>query len=197
MAAWIPANQRSKPRDLDRIERDMGGVVSPRPVLNLMQNCDLPPPVKLFTKPDDAFLSSVSKIYNVVGGQDCLEKDKLELFRALRLSQTRAREAEREFAAVCKEKEAFSNLMVQESLRLFAHRQWVGLLELQVSKLQRQLQENCRKRDDSLLNRGENLLRGKDDEGSSSQKWCAVMVFLWLLLGWVWHLAADTLSDFL
>ncbi|KAL2241035.1 uncharacterized protein LOC105178420 [Sesamum indicum] len=184
MAAWRPANQRSKPRDLDRMERDMGCAVSPRPVLNLMQNCDLPPPVKLFTAPDDAFLSSVSKIYNVVGGQDCLEKDKLELLRALRLSQTRAREAEREFTAVCKEKEALSNLMVQESLRLFAHRQWVGLLELQVSKLQRQLQENGRKRGDSVLNRGENLLRGEDEEeGSSSKKWRAVIVFCLAVAG--------------
>ncbi|KAK4417108.1 hypothetical protein Salat_2536300 [Sesamum alatum] len=178
MDVWIPANQRSKPRDLDRIERDTGRVFSPRPVLNLMQNCDLPPPGKLFTAPNDAFLASVTKIYNMVGGQDCLEKDKFELLRALQLSQTRAREAEREFRVVCKEKEALSDLMVQESLRLFAHRQWVGLLELQVSKLQRQLQEDSRKRDDSVSNHGENLPRGEDDEeGCSSKKWCAVIVF--------------------
>ncbi|KAI3451193.1 hypothetical protein Pfo_007858 [Paulownia fortunei] len=172
MAGWIAANQRPKPGAFERIDKDMGSILSPKPTLNLMQNCDLPPPIKLFSGADKTFHSSISKIYSRGGGQeaeedeqlhmnnDCSENDKLEVLKALRLSQTRAREAERKLGVLSKEKDALSNLLVDESLRLFAHRQWVNLLEFQVFKLQRQQQEENRQSHYSMSNSAEwvNLL---------------------------------------
>ncbi|KAG8383570.1 hypothetical protein BUALT_Bualt04G0027300 [Buddleja alternifolia] len=142
MAVWIAPNQRY-----------VGSIGSPKTTLNLMQNCDLPPPMKLFSGPDDTFLSLISKSYNMRGGQETAAKendvlhscrdrsesyDKLELLKALRLSQTRAREAERKLAVLNKEKDELSNLVVKESMGLFAHRHWVRLLEFEVIKLHRQ-----------------------------------------------------------
>ena len=55
------------------------------------------------------------------------------------MSQTRAREAERKVAGLAEEKERISNALMKDSLQLFGYRQWMRLLEIQVSKLQSQL----------------------------------------------------------
>lgn len=137
MAGWARINQKPSPG---------GG-------LHLLQNCDLPPPLKVFPGSDKAVLSSMNRIWTIMGqedqNQDHLQictgdhsenNEKLELFKALRLSQTRAREAERKAARLIKEREAISNALLKESSHLFAYRQLVRLLELQVSKLHRQQQ---------------------------------------------------------
>jgi hypothetical protein len=51
------------------------------------------------------------------------------LLRALQLSQTRAREAEKEFMATTQRNQQMMSLLLEDSLRLSAHRQWVGILE--------------------------------------------------------------------
>lgn len=57
------------------------------------------------------------------------------LLRALQLSQTRAREAEKAAFLASARNEQMAALLLQESLRLSAHRQWVKLLEMEVSTL--------------------------------------------------------------
>ncbi|KAJ4962782.1 hypothetical protein NE237_022721 [Protea cynaroides] len=126
-------------------EMVMGLVLSQgRSYLDLMQNCDLPPPIKVFagtertavttTKiskkdEDDVFpMSTASLQYD----------EKLDLLKALQLSQTRAREAEKKATAITKERDRLSNTLLEESLRLFAHRQWVKLLELEIFLLKQQ-----------------------------------------------------------
>ncbi|XVF15285.1 hypothetical protein REPUB_Repub09cG0137800 [Reevesia pubescens] len=96
-------------------------LISQKSGIDFVQNCDLPPPLKVFTGNE--------------GGED----EKLKLLKALRLSQTRAREAERKAANLAEEKERISNAFMKDSLHLFGYRQWVRLLEIQVSKLQSQL----------------------------------------------------------
>lgn len=66
--------------------------------------------------------------------------EKLELLKALRLSQTRAREAEKKAARLVKEKEAIFNALLKESSHFSAYRQLVRLLRIQVSKLRKQQQ---------------------------------------------------------
>ncbi|KAL4366336.1 hypothetical protein GQ457_05G014790 [Hibiscus cannabinus] len=104
----------------------LGGLVSKKSGIDLMQNCDLPPPAKVFTGLDKAVdLMSVNR--------------RLEIFKALRLSQTRAREAERKAAGLAEEKQRLSNAFMKDSLQLFAYRQWVRLLEVQVWVLESQM----------------------------------------------------------
>ncbi|XVF15256.1 hypothetical protein REPUB_Repub09cG0135300 [Reevesia pubescens] len=135
-------------------ENDMmlGALISQKSGIDFMQNCDLPPPLKVFTGLDKAVVLSMNRVcsmgpetdkydqfhdhvYRNEGGED----EKLELLKALRLSQTRAREAERKAANLAEEKERLSNAFMKDSLHLFGYRQWVRLLEIQVSKLQTQL----------------------------------------------------------
>lgn len=139
MAGWTTINQKLSPG---------GG-------LNLLQNCDLPPPLKVSAGTDKAVLSSMNRIWTIMSQEDqsqdhllqiCTGDDrsdnteKLGLLKALQLSQTRAREAERKAARLIKEREAISNALLKESSHLFAYRQLVRLLEHQVSKLRRQQQ---------------------------------------------------------
>ncbi|XVE83094.1 hypothetical protein DITRI_Ditri16bG0059700 [Diplodiscus trichospermus] len=128
-----------------------GALISHKSGFDFMQNCDLPPPLKVFTGLDKAVALPMNRVCNM--GRDNDEHDqfdqvcrnegdqgeKLELLKALRLSQTRAREAERKAAALAEEKERISNALMKDSLQFFAYRQWVRLLEIQVSKLQSQL----------------------------------------------------------
>ncbi|XP_019185157.1 PREDICTED: uncharacterized protein LOC109180142 [Ipomoea nil] len=120
MASWIMANWSNK----DEIALGFT-FLGQKSGLELMQNCDLPPPLKVF--------SGVSPPPPV---ED--HNEKLELLKALRLSQTRAREAERKYQVLSKETDALSNLLLKESLRLLACRNWVRLLELQVSQMEKQ-----------------------------------------------------------
>ncbi|XP_030499754.2 uncharacterized protein LOC115715094 [Cannabis sativa] len=136
------------------VSQKMGG-------LDLMQNCDLPPPMKVYLGPEKTIVPPSMKQYNrlfnpmSMGLNNNPEKgdknefddddddavvgagnyDKLELLKALRLSQTRAREAEKKIKVMAKEKDSLSKALVDEAKILFAHRQWVRLLELQASTL--------------------------------------------------------------
>ncbi|KAJ6289114.1 hypothetical protein OIU76_025001 [Salix suchowensis] len=74
-------------------------------------------------------------VYRGCGG---VNYEKLELLKALRLSQTRARDAERKAASLIKERDCVANALFHDSSQLFAYRQWVRLLEFQVLKAQEQ-----------------------------------------------------------
>ncbi|XP_057496724.1 uncharacterized protein LOC130781542 [Actinidia eriantha] len=126
---------------------NFGGLERERSGLGLMQNCDLPPPVKVFAGPDKVVLSPMTRVYNTVveGGENdglgCSENEKLELLKALRLSQTRAREAEKKAASLTKERDCLRRVLLEDSLWLFGYRQLVKLLELQLSRVQGQGQK--------------------------------------------------------
>ncbi|CAN0878422.1 hypothetical protein LINGRAHAP2_LOCUS12465 [Linum grandiflorum] len=110
----------------------------------LMQNCDLPPPSKLYYGSHHLIVSSFELMVQQSSddGQDDEKEveangtgnEKVELLKAVRLSQTRAREAE-------KRKEWISNALSAESLQLFAYRQWSKLLQMRILKLEAELAE--------------------------------------------------------
>ncbi|OMO73042.1 hypothetical protein COLO4_27300 [Corchorus olitorius] len=153
-------------------ENDMmlGGLISHKSGIDFMQNCDLPPPSKVFTGLEKAVGFSMNRVCTM--GRENDHKDdqiqflgyrnevdhqqdeKLELLKALRLSQTRAREAERKAASLVEEKERISNAFMKDSLQFFAYRQWVRLLEIQVSKLQSQLVKQEKQERKGLLEEG-------------------------------------------
>ncbi|KAL2907213.1 Serine/threonine-protein kinase greatwall [Bienertia sinuspersici] len=94
------------------------------------------------------------KIHNFVGDYDYdHDRDredetsdgdrKLGLLKALRLSQTRAREAEAKYRAITKERDALAMAFVQDSMQILAYRQFVRLLEVQVSLFQKQQKVCC------------------------------------------------------
>lgn len=114
----------------------------PKTTPDLMQNCDLPPPAKLVSAPDRSLLPSIIKTYAIGTDGD----GELEILTALRRSQTRATAAERKVRILSEDKAALSRMIVEESMVLFAHRQWVNLLEIRVSKLERERREEERER---------------------------------------------------
>lgn len=179
MAGWVATNQKTKPLVFERVEKDTSCILSPKSTLNLMQNCDLPPPIKLFSGHEGMLLSSISKVYSM-GGIEVKnehirthEDDKLEILKALQLSQTRAREAERKLRVVSEERDELSNLILDESMRLYAHRLWLNLLEFEVLKLQIQQKENT-----------ENYYTACNcDESNSSKKWCTTIAFCLAIAG--------------
>ncbi|KAK7387534.1 hypothetical protein VNO78_28412 [Psophocarpus tetragonolobus] len=146
---------------------------------DLMQNCDLPPPSKFFMGSDNSVKLTMNRFYNIAGegeeqdskysGAD--ERDKMELLKALQASQTRAREAEKKAAVLEKEREGLSVILLEESMHLFAYRQQVRLLELQVLHLQQSLWL----RQQPELNVGSSKGNGYDEE--SSVAW----VLAWVL----------------
>ncbi|XP_020104031.1 uncharacterized protein LOC109721040 [Ananas comosus] len=83
---------------------------------------DLPPPSRVYTP---------LRIEAKKGGSD----ESTMLLRALRLSQTRAREAEEKASHVGEENKAAAAVLFKEFLRLSAHRRWVKLLEAEVTML--------------------------------------------------------------
>ncbi|KAL1336568.1 hypothetical protein AAHE18_10G072000 [Arachis hypogaea] len=122
--------------------------------IDLMQNCDLPPPSKVFVGPDETIVFPMNRACDAVGKEGEEEqrdgrhygtyggengggddRDKIELLKALRASQTRAREAEKKAAVLRKERDGLSVALVEEAMQLFAYRQHVRLLELQVLHL--------------------------------------------------------------
>ncbi|XP_071913859.1 uncharacterized protein [Coffea arabica] len=146
------ANEKENPRGGsygrgDHQEMVAGLLFSQKPGFDLMQNCDLPPPVKIFAGHDKTIVSPMNNVYSMIAGQKdedvgvemaydkTSETEKLELLKALRLSQTRAREAERKAAVLSRERDDLSNLLLQQSMHLFAYKQWVRMMELQLPKL--------------------------------------------------------------
>ncbi|KAG2406813.1 hypothetical protein LR48_Vigan03g308800 [Vigna angularis] len=137
----------------------MGFTVSLKPSpsgFDLMQNCDLPPPSKFFMGiPDKSVILSMNRVYDIAGKgeeedrKDCgayrMENDddernnKMELLKALQASQTRAREAEKKAVVLKKERECLEIVLLGESMHLFAYRQQVRLLDLQLLHLQQSL----------------------------------------------------------
>ncbi|KAG2711973.1 hypothetical protein I3760_04G103500 [Carya illinoinensis] len=151
MAGWALRNQKLNCKAVDGNEMLKGLDVSQKPAgMDLMQNCDLPPPMKVFKGSDNTVISSMNRVFSMTVKEDDNEEfsvyrnvggsEKVELLKALRLSQTRAREAEKKTAALVKERDCLANALVEEGTRLFAYRQWVRVLELRVSKLQSQCQ---------------------------------------------------------
>ncbi|GJN15918.1 hypothetical protein PR202_gb02865 [Eleusine coracana subsp. coracana] len=98
---------------------------------DLLQNCDLPPPSKLFGPgPTLQRLESADrKAATATGG------DKDTLLRALRLSQSRAREVEEKLAAAGASNGDLAALLVRDAVALSAHRRWVMMLEAENSLL--------------------------------------------------------------
>ncbi|KAK7306148.1 hypothetical protein VNO77_44070 [Canavalia gladiata] len=137
----------------------MGFTVSHKPSgFDLMQNCDLPPPSKVFMGlADKSVMLSMNRIYDIAGkeeeDQDSKQHsgsggvyrilngddDERELLKALQASQTRAREAEKKAAVLRKERDDLSMALLEEAMHLFAYRQQARLLELQVLNLQHSL----------------------------------------------------------
>ncbi|CAN4126751.1 unnamed protein product [Withania somnifera] len=150
MASWLMMNNQklSSPMGLminkDEMNMSSYNVFSQnqKSNLDLMQNCDLPPPLKVFSCPDKSMLLSPMNDDNVkeanIEVKQELGSDRLEVLKALRRSQTRAREAERTYLALCKEKEAISDLMLDESARSLAYRNWIKVLELEIKQLKTQ-----------------------------------------------------------
>ncbi|KAI4345278.1 hypothetical protein L6164_012415 [Bauhinia variegata] len=127
--------------------------------VDLMQNCDLPPPSKVFRGGSGkTVMFSMNRVCNngieSVGKEqdsdNCkngfeffnwvnegkIDNDKVELLKALRSSQTRAREAEKKAAILGKEKECLSDVLLRDAMQLFGYRQQLRLLQLQVSNLE-------------------------------------------------------------
>ncbi|KAL5222523.1 hypothetical protein ABZP36_027236 [Zizania latifolia] len=102
---------------------------------DLLQNCDLPPPAKLFGP-----LPTLQRLENAAAGTDRKSGDgdggnDDRLMRALRLSQSRAREAEEKLAAAGASNGDLTARLVRDSVVLSAHRRWVMMLEAENSLL--------------------------------------------------------------
>uniref|UniRef100_A0A0A9FJG1 Uncharacterized protein n=1 Tax=Arundo donax TaxID=35708 RepID=A0A0A9FJG1_ARUDO len=100
---------------------------------DLLQNCDLPPPAKLFGP-----VPTVQRLENAAGTDqkgDTGGGGNDSLLRALRLSQSRAREAEEKLAAAGASNGELAALLVRDSVALSAHRRWVMMLEAENSLL--------------------------------------------------------------
>lgn len=94
---------------------------------DLLQNCDLPPPAKLFGP-----VPTLQRL-ETAAAKDHKADD--GLLRALRLSQSRAREAEDKLAAAGATNVDLAALLVRDSVALSAHRRWVMMLEAENSLL--------------------------------------------------------------
>ncbi|OIV97503.1 hypothetical protein TanjilG_11027 [Lupinus angustifolius] len=175
----------------------MGFTNSHKPAgLELMQNCDLPPPSKVFMGPDKALMLSMDRVCSIGckeeqsknSGSCGIENgdndgDKMELLKALQASQTRAREAEKKAATLRKERDILSMALMEEAMHLFAFRQQVRFLELQVSNSQSQRQQqqpamSCCHNDgvpEGAL--GSSKEDGGNGEERSSVTWVMALVF--------------------
>ncbi|XP_056161118.1 uncharacterized protein LOC130135602 [Syzygium oleosum] len=119
----------------------------------LIRNCDLPPPQKLFPGIDEPAAAAMAMPALLVGLGDEKRRlrsyagggggaaggaggdGKLELLRALRLSQTRAREAEERGAEAAAERDAVATALIGEAARASAYRRWAWVLEHEVAAL--------------------------------------------------------------
>ncbi|KAL6646043.1 hypothetical protein ACP70R_017651 [Stipagrostis hirtigluma subsp. patula] len=104
---------------------------------DLLQNCDLPPPAKLFGP-----VPTLQRLQNAAETDKKANDDELgggggneDLLRALRLSQSRARKAEERLAAAGATNGELAARLVRDSVALSAHRRWVMMLEAENSLL--------------------------------------------------------------
>ncbi|XP_074592226.1 uncharacterized protein LOC141848014 [Curcuma longa] len=128
----------------------LGFDLSKRSVSDLLQNCDLPPPVKLIFPLEDhgggdhshRAAAEERKINVEVADQWDIGQsgpaESTRLLRALQLSQTRAREAEQKAAEESRRRQELSKLLLEEALRLSSYRRWAMLLEAEISVLRKQ-----------------------------------------------------------
>ncbi|GLT33711.1 hypothetical protein SLA2020_082750 [Shorea laevis] len=184
LLAWLQSNPNPKwgSRAVGESDMVIGALASQKSGADLMQNCDLPPPMKVFIGSDKVVGSPFNRICSMMGrenGKDEFqvyrtggEEDKLELLKALRLSQTRAREAERKAVSLAEERDQISNALLEESMRLFAHRQWVRLLEIQVSEL-----HSRRKNQEKHLCHSYVEREGNEGEDKSGIPWLVALAF--------------------
>ncbi|KAM3231032.1 hypothetical protein ACQJBY_061284 [Aegilops geniculata] len=100
------------------------------PCADLLLNCDLPPPAKLFGP-----LPALHLPPRAGGTDEKGDGGKDSLLRALRLSQSRAREAEEKLAAAAASSGGLAALLVRDAVALSAHRRWVMMLEAENSAL--------------------------------------------------------------
>ncbi|MCL7033059.1 hypothetical protein MKW94_010463 [Papaver nudicaule] len=154
----------------------MNNLFSQRTPVDLMQNCDLPPPQKVFAGADKTLVNSTTKTpqnYSKICGEenefpipkDLSEIEKMNLLRALQLSQTRAREAEKKAKVMTQERDNLANTFHRESLRMFAYKQWIKLLEFEVSQLQSQ-----NEKEHQLPRRNYGCETDKDIDSSSEEE---------------------------
>ncbi|XP_008775876.2 uncharacterized protein LOC103696119 [Phoenix dactylifera] len=145
-------------------------------VADLLQNCDLPPPLKLFSLIEDDDKKTLvpqnslpkpapSKANKWDGGWG-LDRggENPSLLRALQLSQTRAREAEKKALLANAKNEQMASLLLQESLSLSAHRQWVKLLEMEVSMLEEKILRSQKEEE-----------HAEDDAAPAAAAWCLTL----------------------
>ncbi|KAM3206739.1 hypothetical protein ACQJBY_062094 [Aegilops geniculata] len=95
---------------------------------DLLLNCDLPPPAKLF----GPLPTLLHRLESAAGTGKKGDGGNEELRRALRLSQSRAREAEQKLSAT---NGGLAALLVRDPVLLSAHRRWVMMLEAENSAL--------------------------------------------------------------
>lgn len=169
----------------------MGLTVSQKPAsagFDLMQNCDLPPPSRVFKGSDKmVMLSMTNWVSRVLGKHEFTDEfvnyrndgdgncDVLEILKALRSSQTRAREAEGKAASLIRERDCLSNALMEEAMQLYAYRQQVRLLELQVSNLRRKMLRGF------ATPEGDGGSNGEDDDGEErvSLVWILALALSW------------------
>ncbi|KAG5245128.1 GTP cyclohydrolase II [Salix suchowensis] len=184
MAGW-PAtnNQKMSSRAVKENDMWLGPLLSPNSGTDLLQNCDLPPPLKVFSWSDRTVISSM----------------KVGASQGIKAVQTRAREAERKAASLVKEKDCVANAFLRESFHLFVHRQWVRLLEFQVLQAQTQRVQQEKKfcckcgRSEEANDHSEEEEEGPCD--GSRESWigvaltfCMGIVGLGLAFGWCYFL---------
>ncbi|XP_047092235.1 uncharacterized protein LOC124704037 [Lolium rigidum] len=102
---------------------------------DLLQNCDLLPPAKLFGP-----LPTLQRLESAAGADNHHKGDgggggNGSLLRALRLLQSWAREAEEKLAAAGASNGGLAALLLRDSAALSAHRRWVMMLEADNSVL--------------------------------------------------------------
>ncbi|PKA49502.1 hypothetical protein AXF42_Ash004042 [Apostasia shenzhenica] len=112
---------------------------------DLIQNCDLPPPINLF-HPDLIPMDVPRRCARFT--DECVESEAFGrspcLLSALRRSQSLAREAERKEAMATGRYEKVAVMLLEESLRVMAARRWVMLLELEITALRREVEAAAR-----------------------------------------------------
>ncbi|KAF5747341.1 hypothetical protein HS088_TW05G00062 [Tripterygium wilfordii] len=79
--------------------------------MEMMKNCDLPPPQKVFSGSDETEILSMNRVCGMIGREDNGEYEKLELAKVFRLSQMRAREAEKRAESLAKERDSIANVL--------------------------------------------------------------------------------------
>lgn len=145
---------------------------------DLLQNCDLPPPLKLFSPVEQDDKKAVLRSSGVRSEGCCVAGSEVDrwdgeenpsLLRALRLSQTRAREAEKRASQERSRNQDLVGLLLADSLRLSAYRRWVELLEAEVSVLQKRMLRPVQ---------GEELGDEGSDPAAAMTWWCTLALSL-------------------